>query len=181
MIDDEFMDWDHGQAPDHKEIGLRLAGLIAEKYTGELENVNDIKSEFVEEYSRLVESGEVWSPSRKQLAAEKAWSDANQKARRMGDRLIVDLASGKAAMIDIENELPHLIVVGRKRRVSLRTLTSLDLKMMIEVRVLNRDRVVASTATFEDAARKIAEIIDHYGDFGTAVASGAFGAYEASA
>ena len=180
MIDDDNLDWDHGQTPDSREIGLRLAGLIAEKHLGSEENISAVKDEFITEYERLVESGEVWSPARKVLAAQQAWTQVNDKARRISDRIIVDLGSGHIDIPGLLAQLPHLVVVGRKRRVSIRTLTGSDVELMVEVRILNRDQTIASTAIFEDAATVVIKILNRYGDLGTALTNGAFGSESAA-
>lgn len=172
--DDDF-DYDHGQQPTDAVLADQIAGKVAERHKDQDKNLDLIRDDFIEEYSAAVESGAIWAPSRKQLAAKLAWKQANDRARRRAEKVVVDLRSGQLSMSDMSTCLTSMIIVGKQRRVSLRTLTAADVRMMIESRNENAAKAVRSASIFEDAGNWLIQILERYGDFGQSFGSGAFG------
>lgn len=163
---------DQGARRADKYTADLLAGEAAEKFVNDNNNLDLARDHFIEQYKQKVSDGTVWAKSRATLAAEQAWKQANSRARHRADRLIIEIALGQSSFDELSLDLGLMIVVGKGRRATLRTLKVVDIRLMCEVREANRTQVNASTDIFVDAAEKVISIIEKYANFGAAFKAG---------
>lgn len=175
MIDETPTDEAEHEPPvdlmDAAESAFRTATA---KHRDTQDNRDLIHADFDKEITSKVGSGEIQIVGKtvRKALTDYAWELVNQAAGRRTQSELARMFRGQLTLDAVDDVLDYVVVVGKKRRSTLRHLNAADVQRMLTERQANRDKQIAAYSEFEDIAAWLVKLLKKHKTLPAAITAG---------